>query len=144
MTKNADLPLYTISTAAHLLGISIHTLRMYEREGLIIPHKKESNQRLYSENDLERITCIRKTINQDKVSIEGIKRILSLIPCWSIIKCSQSDRDNCKAYDGHTVPCWMLNHRKNVCAHRECRECEVYRNCADCGSIKESLRTFTK
>ncbi|MFH2031950.1 MAG: MerR family DNA-binding transcriptional regulator [Bacteroidota bacterium] len=39
-------PKYTISSAANLLGISVHTMRMYEKEGLIIPFKKESNQRL--------------------------------------------------------------------------------------------------
>jgi hypothetical protein len=34
-----DQPVYTIGIVAKLLGISIPTLRMYEREGLIIPHK---------------------------------------------------------------------------------------------------------
>ena len=33
-------PVFPISTAAKLLKISVHTLRMYEREGLIIPFKK--------------------------------------------------------------------------------------------------------
>jgi len=65
-----DEPKYTISNAAKLMGISVHTLRMYEREGLIIPFKKESNQRLYSDRDLERVKCIRKTINDDKIHIE--------------------------------------------------------------------------
>ena len=46
-----DEPKYTISNAAKLAGISIHTLRMYEREGLIIPFKKTSNQRLYSRSE---------------------------------------------------------------------------------------------
>ena len=55
-------PKYTISTAARIAGISVHTLRKYEREGLIIPFKKDSNQRLYSDQDLDRIRCIIKTI----------------------------------------------------------------------------------
>jgi hypothetical protein len=33
-------PLFPIRTAAKLLNISVHTLRMYEKEGLIIPFKK--------------------------------------------------------------------------------------------------------
>ena len=49
MINNPNSPKYTISSAATLLGISVHTLRMYEREGLIIPFKKESGQRLYSD-----------------------------------------------------------------------------------------------
>ncbi|MDE3059313.1 MAG: MerR family transcriptional regulator, partial [Bacteroidota bacterium] len=46
--------------AAQLVGISVHTLRMYEIEGLIIPFKKDSGQRLYSDLDVERLKCLRK------------------------------------------------------------------------------------
>ncbi len=135
-----DEPKYTISTAAKLMGISVPTLRMYEREGLIIPFKKTSNQRLYSDRDIERVMCIRKTINEDKINIEGMRRVLALIPCWAIVKCSAEDRANCEFYSGHTKPCWMINHKKNVCKDRECRTCEVYRSFGNCASIKEKLK----
>ena len=49
-----DTPLYSIGTAARVLGISVHTMRMYERSGLIVPFIRETNQRLYSERDIER------------------------------------------------------------------------------------------
>jgi MerR family transcriptional regulator/heat shock protein HspR len=71
-------PIFPIRTAAKLLKISVHTLRMYEREGLIIPFKKETSHRLYSKDDLARIECIRNAINQQKISINGIKTIYSL------------------------------------------------------------------
>ncbi len=135
-----DNPKYTISTAAQLSGISIHTLRMYEREGLILPFKKASHQRLYTDRDIERIACIRKTINEDKINIEGMRRVLSLIPCWAIIKCTEDDRNNCLAYNGHTKPCWMLNHKNNYCTGRDCRECEVYKSYGNCESIKSILK----
>ena len=135
-----DEPKYTISNAAKMAGISIHTLRMYEREGLIIPFKKVSNQRLYSDRDLERISCIRKTINEDKINIEGIRRLLSLIPCWDIIKCNSEDRVNCEYYNSYTKPCWMLNHKTNTCKDRDCRECEVYKSFGSCSSIKNKLK----
>ena len=60
-------PKYTISTAARMAGLSVHTLRKYEREGLIIPFQKDSKQRLYSDLDLERLNCIVKTISEDKI-----------------------------------------------------------------------------
>ncbi len=135
-----NTPKYTISVAAELTGISVHTLRMYEREGLIIPYKKESNQRRYSDMDLERILCIRRTINEHKINIEGIRRVLSLIPCWSIVQCSQIDRENCEAFHGYFKPCWMFNHKKNTCRDRDCRECEVYNSFINCGSIKDKLK----
>jgi MerR family transcriptional regulator/heat shock protein HspR len=139
-TNTNDIPVYTISNAANLLHISVHTLRMYEREGLIIPFKKESNQRLYSEKDLERVRCIRKAITEDKMGIDGIRKMLSLIPCWGIINCPIKERVECKAYLGYSKPCWMLKHKDNVCEDKNCRECEVYSSFGDCKSIKEKLK----
>ena len=143
MTNNPDTPVYTISNAAKLLGISIPTLRMYEKEGLIVPFKKESNQRLYSLTDIHRIRCIRETINRDKISIAGIKRILSLIPCWDIIKCTAEDQTNCMAFREHTKPCWDYNHTTGICGTKQCRDCEVYLQFAECSKIKSHFISIT-
>jgi len=137
-------PVFPISAAALMLKISVHTLRMYEREGLIIPFKKESNQRLYSKSDLERIECIRKAINDSKISINGIKAIYSLIPCWEIIKCSEEDRKNCTAYNQHSETCWSANHPKTVCESKDCRECEVYQKFSKCSEIKELIKSISR
>ena len=136
--------IYTISNAAKILNISVHTLRMYEREGLLLPYRKESNQRLYSLKDLERVRCIQKTINKDRINIEGIRRFLALLPCWSILNCSENDRDNCMYYSSHEKPCWMVNHKNNICKDRECRECEVYQSFGSCESIKNKLKELLK
>lgn len=138
---NQDVPLFPISVAARLLNISVHTLRMYEREGLIVPFKKESNHRLYTKADIERINCIRKTINEKKISINGIKTIYSLIPCWEIIGCSQNDRENCDSYISHSNPCWTFKHKNNFCGSHECRVCNVYINYAECGALKEKIKS---
>ncbi|MEJ5351047.1 MAG: MerR family transcriptional regulator [Melioribacteraceae bacterium] len=137
-------PIFPISAAAKLLNISVHTLRMYEREGLIIPFKKESNQRLYSKSDLERIECIRKAINESKISINGIKTLYSLIPCWEVVKCSIKDRKNCKAYKGHSEPCWSYEHPKTICEKRDCRECDVYQKYTQCSEIKELIKSISR
>ena len=142
MTIDSNNPIYTISNAAKLLDISAHTLRMYEREGLLIPFRKNSNQRLYSDKDLERVKCIKNTINEDKINIEGIRRVLALIPCWSIIKCSSEDKKNCEFFSSYNKPCWMLNHKNNTCQDKDCRDCEVYQSFGNCASIKEKLKTL--
>lgn len=134
-----ELPLYPISSAAKILGISVHTLRMYEKEGLIIPFKKESHHRLYSEADITRLKCIRSAINYSKISIAGIKTIYALIPCWEINKCSEEDRNNCEAFKAHSQPCWTFNHINNKCSDLDCRNCEVYKNFSECGRIKEAI-----
>ena len=81
-------PIYPIRIAAKLLNISVHTLRMYEKEDLILPYKKSSNHRLYSRNDIDRINCIRSAINDSKISINGIKTIYAMMPCWEALNLS--------------------------------------------------------
>ena len=137
---------YRISEAAKILGISVHTLRMYEKESLIIPYKKSSSQRLYSDKDLDRIRCIRDAINKNKISIEGIKRLLSMIPCWAIINCPTEHAMKCLAIKESIKPCWEIKHENDVCSNLDCRECTVYNDYTNCDSIKSKIVeiTFTR
>ncbi len=140
---NEDTPLYSISTAAELLNISVHTLRMYEREGLILPHKKESGHRLYSQSDIDRIKCIRMAINEKKFSIAAIKTMYSMIPCWEIIHCPPKEMASCLAYNGHSNPCWLYMHKDNICEKLNCMECTVYKEYSDCEKIKNGIKSIT-
>ena len=141
--KNNE-PIFPIRTAAKLLKISVHTLRMYERESLIIPFKKETSHRLYSKDDLVRIECIRNAINQQKISINGIKTIYSLIPCWEVIGCSIKDRNKCSAFNSHNQPCWSSVHKGTICRNNNCRECEVYTKYSECENIKELIKSVSQ
>jgi MerR family transcriptional regulator/heat shock protein HspR len=132
---------YTISGAAEQLQLSVHTLRKYEFHGLMLPAHSIGNQRRYFADDLERARCIHEAVNKQRISIEGIKRMLSLIPCWVMVACSLDDRARCKAYTDAAGPCWSLQHKNNVCAFRECRACEVYREATTCHSLKQLLRS---
>jgi MerR family transcriptional regulator/heat shock protein HspR len=38
---------FTISIVSRMYGLHPQTLRLYEREGLPIPHRSEGNRRLY-------------------------------------------------------------------------------------------------
>ncbi len=66
----------------------------------------------------------------------------SLIPCWEIIKCSDADRSNCKAYAGESQLCWVNKKSEMPCIWQDCRECSVYADFFSCGKIKELLRTL--
>jgi len=143
VTENSEQPMFPISTAARMLNISVHTLRMYEKEGLIIPFKKATNHRLYSRADIDRLGCIRKAINEFKISISGIKTIYSLIPCWQIMNCSAEVRQVCNAFLTHDNPCWTFKHKKNICENKACRECSVYKDYAECGDVKELIKNLT-
>ena len=134
-----EIPQYSIGTVAELLGVSVHTLRLYEREGLIIPAKSPGNQRLYSDEDVDRLRCIRRNITEEKISIEGIKRIYGMIPCYDIIHCSPQERESCPVFHSHSGGCWTMAHAHSVCAEKDCRTCDVYKLSANCHSIKELI-----
>jgi MerR family transcriptional regulator/heat shock protein HspR len=133
------LPVYSIASAARALGISVHTLRMYEREGLILPFKTDSNQRRYSESDIERIRCIREAINDHGLNIAGIRSIQALLPCWRLKACSDPVRGECPAYSGHSGGCWTYKEKGEACIDNDCRLCEVYQAATDCSRIKQFI-----
>lgn len=135
---------YSIGETAEKLGVSVETIRMYERSGLILTVKTSGNQRLFSDSDIDRLECIRKAINEEKLSIAGIRKIYSFIPCWDILGCSVTDRKQCAAFNGHSQPCWVYSHKKTTCATLDCRKCEVYAMSSDCGKIKTSITTIGK
>jgi MerR family transcriptional regulator/heat shock protein HspR len=86
-----DMPFYTIGVAADLLGITNQTLRLYEKHGLIQSSRK-NRDRLYSENDIKWLFCIRELIHNKKISIEGIKRLLDYTSCWEIKNCTEKKK----------------------------------------------------
>ena len=88
--------IYPISAAAQRTGLSAHTLRIYEQEGLIRPARKQSsNQRLYNEQDLMWIRCISELIHGHSLTTTGIRRLLDLIPCWEIKHCPEDVAARC-------------------------------------------------
>ena len=121
-----DKPVYPISVAAELLDVHPRTLRLYERHGLISP-KRRGNKRFFSNNDLQWIRCIREMIHQKGLNIEGIKRLLTLLPCWQIKGCSEEEREKCSARYNKTEPCWQL--AQKICPEKfeTCKQCRIYR-----------------
>ncbi len=138
---NRSEPIYPIGVVSRLLGISVFTLRMYEREGLVLTQRGTNQKnRLYSISDIERMECIRDAITNKKYSIQAIKAILSLIPCWEVINCSETDRLNCPAYNTTGSPCWTFRHQGNICESKDCRKCPVYLNFTSCEEIKNFFK----
>jgi MerR family transcriptional regulator/heat shock protein HspR len=124
-----ERPVYTIGTAAEILGIHPRTLRLYEDGGLIRPARK-NNRRFYSTNDLQWIGCIRYLLHEKGLNQEGLRRLLALLPCWEINDCLPEERATCAAYEDRSVPCWDLARRANADLNH-CYECEVYLSAMD-------------
>jgi MerR family transcriptional regulator, heat shock protein HspR len=68
---------YIISVAAELAGVHPQTLRIYERKGLVRPHRTSGNTRRYSEADIGRLRRI-QALTQEGVNLAGAKRIMAL------------------------------------------------------------------
>lgn len=132
-------PVFTIGTVAKMLEVSVQTIRLYEAEGLILPYKTETGRRMYSMWDLERLECIRRMILEGGLNITGIKKLMSLVPCWEFKGGLDDDCKECPAYYEAEGPCWSLKYVGAKCMDQDCRECHVYRINFSCGKIKEIL-----
>lgn len=131
-------PVISIGIAAKKLGISPETLRLYEREGLILPYKTNTNRRLYSLKDLEWIDCFRNQITTNGLNIAGVRLLLALIPCWSLKPCSEGERGNCPVYMNGEKVCWLTENRgAEICNQDNCRDCTVYRSACKAGKLSE-------
>jgi len=122
-----EVSVLTIGMAVKLTGVSAQTLRAYERFGLVLPMRSNKKQRLYSFEDIERIKEIREGLKKHKIGVTALRSMISMIPCWSIKGCSESDKTNCAVFEGDISPCWTYKHHNNFCADLSCRDCEVYR-----------------
>jgi len=74
----ARRPVYIISIAAGLAGCHPRTLRIYEEEGLLDPVRTDTNIRLYSDEDLDRVRAIRYLTQTRGVNLAGVKLLLQL------------------------------------------------------------------
>jgi MerR family transcriptional regulator/heat shock protein HspR len=69
---------FTISIVSQMYGIHPQTLRLYEREGLLVPHRSEGNRRLYSREDLRRLRIILSLTRDLGVNLAGVEIILGM------------------------------------------------------------------
>ncbi|UCH61875.1 MAG: MerR family transcriptional regulator [Fidelibacterota bacterium] len=125
-TADQSMPLYTISIAAKLTDTTVHTLRVYETKGLIIPHRTSTGRRLYSDTDITRLRGIRRHIDQQGLNLAGIRSLMAMIPCWVLKPCGPEDWVECGAYESSTDPCWQASDKSSACRDEDCRLCSVY------------------
>jgi MerR family transcriptional regulator/heat shock protein HspR len=137
-------PQVPIGIVAKKFNISVHTLRLYEAEGLILPYKTKTKRRYYSQADMERIACIRQMITEKGLNIAGIKSLLAMVPCWELLPCSEAERIGCEAYSNMSEPCWTIKVKSDFCKSEACRTCHVYKSLAGCHNIKEYLKANWK
>ena len=78
MKINNDEPRYVISIAARMLGVQTHTLRYYERIGIIEPSRSQGNIRLYSEDDIVQLRRVKTLVDDLGVNLAGVEVVLRM------------------------------------------------------------------
>lgn|ERR1035437_1313399 len=69
---------YTISAVSEMYDIHPQTLRLYEREGLLMPSRSIGNTRLFEDSDLERLEIILSLTRELGVNLAGVEIILNM------------------------------------------------------------------
>ncbi len=69
---------YTISVVAEHFNVHPQTLRLYEREGLLMPSRTDGNTRLYNDADMERLEVILSLTRDLGVNLAGVEIILNM------------------------------------------------------------------
>jgi len=135
--------LYAIGEAALKVGLSVPTLRLYEKEGMIIPHKTKSSRRFYSVLDLKIIRVIHRMIQKDGLNFAGVRRLLALLPCWDLKPCCEGAYGTCAVPTISDRPCWSVE--ETICRAMgiDCRACVVYARAAELPRIKTMIHRRT-
>lgn len=127
MQVEDDMPVYPISVAAELINVHPRTLRIYEENGLLRTFRR-SGKRLYSNNNITWIKCIRDIIHNEGISIAGLKRLMEFLPCWDIKNCSEEERHHCNARISRVKECWELCHTFCEQPEERCGVCETFKS----------------
>ena len=78
MNRDDSEPRYVISVVARMLSMQTHTLRYYERIGVIEPARSQGNIRLYSERDVALLRRVKTLMEDMGVNLAGAEVILHL------------------------------------------------------------------
>lgn len=122
-----------IGAVARHFGVSVDLLRLYEREGLLIPLKSTKGTRYFTERDYPWIATVLRLVREARLNFAGIRHLLALIPCWEIRGCGASRKHDCSVAGVSATPCWM---DQKCCSPDDCYACDVYRAACQCENLK--------
>ncbi len=69
---------FSISAVAKMFSVHQQTIRLYEKQGLIVPKRSEGNTRLFSEDDINRLEEIIYLTHEVGINLAGVEMILKL------------------------------------------------------------------
>jgi len=78
MSPGETEPRYVISIAARMVGVRTHTLRYYEKIGIIEPSRSRGNIRLYSDREIDQLRRVKTLMDDLGVNLAGVEVILNM------------------------------------------------------------------
>jgi DNA-binding transcriptional MerR regulator len=122
-----------IGEVARHFGVSVDLLRLYEREGMLIPLKSPKGTRYFTRLDYPWIATVLRLVREERLNFAGIRHLLALLPCREIRACNGRLQANCSLTAGAAEPCWI---HKTCCSPGDCYGCNVYRAASRCENLK--------
>lgn len=123
-----------IGVVARYFGVSVDLLRLYEREGILIPLKSPKGTRYFTRRDYPWIATVLRLVREARLNFAGIRHLLALLPCREIRGCDGNSKSICSRDAGAADPCWV--HKSCCTPEGDCYLCEVYRSAAKCENLK--------
>ncbi len=134
--------LLKIGDVARRLGVAVSTIRKYEASGIVLPIRTVGKHRMFSEDDAYWLAAVRDMITHKGMTLEAIKRMIAIVPCWAMQGCSPEERVKCPAYTDDSAPCWTLECVKRGRTTADCRTCYFYKSVTHCKSIKALVSEY--
>jgi len=78
ITIDSGEPCYVISVAARMVGVQVHTLRYYEKIGIIEPSRSQGNIRLYSEREVSLLRRAKTLMDDLGINLAAVEVILRM------------------------------------------------------------------
>jgi MerR family glutamine synthetase transcriptional repressor len=75
---NTDTPVYSIGVVKEMTGLTRRQIRYYEEEDLVKPARTKGNQRIYSQDDINRLEKIKELL-ENGLNIAGIQEQLGKV-----------------------------------------------------------------
>ncbi len=73
-----DEPVYTSGVVCRLLGIPVWVLKQLDREEIISPQRTNGKARLYSKNELNKLSHIWYIMHEKKVKVTSLRYVLEM------------------------------------------------------------------
>jgi len=126
-----------IGAVAKHFKISVDLLRLYEREGILIPLKSPKGTRYLTEADYLWIGTVLRLVREARLNFAGIRHLLALLPCYEIRNCGYEQKEKCPITKDSTTPCW--NNKACCSDSQDWYTCAVYRSAPACQNLKALL-----